>query len=120
MGSTLIKQAQLVTMNDRNEVLTGDLLIENDRIAGIGPEIKTAADRVIDGRGKVVLPGFVQTHIHGSARSDSYGCTQGSSYSDNRRSQGVGDGHGNREFGAGEKGGSSNDGFERFPFLSFL
>jgi 5-methylthioadenosine/S-adenosylhomocysteine deaminase len=64
MTTTLIKNACIVTMNANNDVFTGDLLIENDRIARLGPKLDELADTVIDAGGKVLLPGFVQTHIH--------------------------------------------------------
>lgn len=64
MGSILIQRAQIVTMNAEEEVFMGDVLIENQVIKEIGPHIEAQADRVIDARGKVLLPGFVQTHIH--------------------------------------------------------
>lgn len=52
-------------MNRENEVIHGDLLIANDRIVKIGKNIQaTEVDKMIDGSGKTVIPGFVQTHIH--------------------------------------------------------
>ncbi len=41
-----------------------DLLIENGRIARIGKDLKAEADRIIDGRGRVVIPGLVNSHHH--------------------------------------------------------
>ena len=41
-----------------------DLLIRDNRIAEIGPELSQPADRVIDCRGCVVIPGLVNTHHH--------------------------------------------------------
>ncbi|GGN90765.1 5'-deoxyadenosine deaminase [Saccharibacillus kuerlensis] len=65
MGTLLIQGAQIVTMNDKQNVFTGDLLIKDDRIVGIGEDLSSeGADRVIDARGKVLLPGFIQTHVH--------------------------------------------------------
>ncbi|GAE34257.1 5'-deoxyadenosine deaminase [Halalkalibacter akibai] len=65
MTKILIKQAEIVTMNKNNDILVGDLYIVDDRIAAIGPELTIPeVDKIIDGKGKVVLPGFVQTHIH--------------------------------------------------------
>lgn len=64
MGTILIKGAQIVTMNPNEDVLVGDLLIENNRIKEIAANIDFKADHVIDGRGKALLPGFIQTHIH--------------------------------------------------------
>ncbi|MEI7027117.1 5'-deoxyadenosine deaminase [Paenibacillus sp. y28] len=62
--SILIKHAQLVTMNAKDEVFTGDVWIEAGRIQAVAPELNAAADRVIDAGGKVLLPGFIQTHVH--------------------------------------------------------
>jgi 5-methylthioadenosine/S-adenosylhomocysteine deaminase len=46
-----------------------DILIEDDKIAAIGPDIgigleELAEARVIDARGRVVIPGLVDTHRH--------------------------------------------------------
>ncbi|MEY8749210.1 5'-deoxyadenosine deaminase [Alkalicoccobacillus gibsonii] len=65
MGSILIKQAELITMNKEEESFVGDLLIEGTTIKAIGSNLgEVKADKVIDGRGRTVIPGFVQTHIH--------------------------------------------------------
>ena len=64
MSTLLIKGAQIVTMNGNEDVFIGDLLIEGNKIKEIGKNIEVAADRVIDGKGKALLPGFIQTHIH--------------------------------------------------------
>jgi 5-methylthioadenosine/S-adenosylhomocysteine deaminase len=63
MKSILIKNGTLLTMDDENSIVRGDLLVRDGRIATIG-EIGQTADIVIDAAGCVVLPGFVQTHIH--------------------------------------------------------
>ncbi|MFC4776419.1 5'-deoxyadenosine deaminase [Paenibacillus sp. GCM10023252] len=64
MGRVLIRQAEIVTMNGDNEVLTGDVLIEGDRITQIGQGLDAEADKIVEARGQVLLPGFVQTHVH--------------------------------------------------------
>jgi 8-oxoguanine deaminase len=65
---TLLHHATLlVTMDDeRREIPDGAVLIENDAIAAVGPsgELDERADRTIDCRGMVVLPGLVNTHHH--------------------------------------------------------
>jgi 5-methylthioadenosine/S-adenosylhomocysteine deaminase len=61
----LIRGATILTMNDAFDVIEGDVLVRDGRIAQIGhvaPDV--AVDRTIDGRGSYLLPGFVQTHIH--------------------------------------------------------
>ena len=42
----------------------GDLLIEDGRIAAVGGEIAADDARVLDARGKVVIPGLVNAHTH--------------------------------------------------------
>lgn len=42
----------------------GSVLIENDLIVEVGPAGKDQADMVIDGEGKVLIPGLVNTHTH--------------------------------------------------------
>lgn len=61
--SLLIKGGTLVTMDERNSVMRGDLLVRDGLIAGVG-EAGAATDEVIDAAGCAVLPGFVQTHVH--------------------------------------------------------
>lgn len=64
MSSIMIKNAEIVTMNSKEEIFIGELFIENDRVAEIGPNLNHSADKVIDAAGKTVIPGFIQTHIH--------------------------------------------------------
>ena len=59
----LIKGGTLLTIDERNSIVRGDLLIRDGRIASVG-ETGATADVVIDAAGCAVLPGFVQTHIH--------------------------------------------------------
>ncbi|GAC1446562.1 MAG: 5'-deoxyadenosine deaminase [Pyrinomonadaceae bacterium] len=59
-----IKNGTLVTMDANDSIVTGDLLIKNQRIVRVGENETTKADVVIDAHNCVVLPGFVQTHIH--------------------------------------------------------
>ena len=40
-----------------------ELLIQNDKIESIGKKLK-AADKVIDCRGQLITPGFVDPHTH--------------------------------------------------------
>jgi len=76
MGQTVSKQlllnAHLITMDaERREFKDGAVLIVDDRIAGIGKSadlLVAAAPDVerIDLRGRIVIPGLINTHVHTS------------------------------------------------------
>ncbi|MDQ2921991.1 MAG: 5'-deoxyadenosine deaminase [Acidobacteriota bacterium] len=63
MNSILIKGGTILTMDERDSIVRGDLFIRDGRITSIGQTVETA-DITIDAAGCAVLPGFVQTHIH--------------------------------------------------------
>src|SRR5206468_8815154 len=56
--------ATVVTMNDRYDVVEGDVSIRDGRISAIARAIAEPHDIVIDARGGYALPGLIQTHIH--------------------------------------------------------
>ncbi|MGH9962629.1 MAG: amidohydrolase family protein, partial [Pyrinomonadaceae bacterium] len=60
--SILIKGGTIVTMDDHDSIVSGDLFISGGRIESIASG-EGGADVVIDAGGCVILPGFVQTHI---------------------------------------------------------
>lgn len=41
-----------------------DLRVEDEKIAEIGPSLPAGSSRVIDAAGKLVFPGFIDTHTH--------------------------------------------------------
>ena len=46
------------------DLVRGDVLIEGKRILAIGPSLSAGGAAVIDARGKIVMPGFIDTHHH--------------------------------------------------------
>lgn len=62
MKKILIKNGTLID-GSREKRYDADLLIEGDKIVKIG-EINEEVDRVIDATGKIVAPGFIDTHSH--------------------------------------------------------
>jgi 5-methylthioadenosine/S-adenosylhomocysteine deaminase len=64
----LIKNAFIITMNSNSQVfINGDILIEGDKIAAIGNVPSSIVDveaEIIDASGKIIMPGFVNTHVH--------------------------------------------------------
>ena len=66
---TLIRGATILAMDRTHgtEPFVGDLLIEGDRIVGIGQDVGDAVDAVvIEAAGKLVMPGLVNGHLHSS------------------------------------------------------
>ena len=63
--SALLRGGSLVTMDRRRRIVEGDLLIAAGRIAALGPRLRAPRGaEVIDCRGKAVIPGLVQAHVH--------------------------------------------------------
>ena len=42
----------------------GDVLVEGKKILAIGPNLRAGGADVIDARGRIVMPGFIDTHHH--------------------------------------------------------
>ncbi len=65
----LITDALIVTGERGSEPCVGDVLIDGDRIVHLGqvpPSAAAGAERTIDAAGRVLAPGFVDTHNHGA------------------------------------------------------
>lgn len=62
MTSTLIRNATVISLDSENRVFRGSVLVCDGVIESL--DYDGAADRVIEADGKVLIPGFVQTHIH--------------------------------------------------------
>jgi cytosine/adenosine deaminase-related metal-dependent hydrolase len=66
MAKTLIADALVLTMDDELGTLPrGDVLIDGQHIGAVGPDLPRDSDaEVVDGRDRIVMPGFVDTHRH--------------------------------------------------------
>ena len=64
MPSVLVRNATILTLNDRFDVIDGAVALRDGRIAALGPESGERFDTVIDAHGGYLLPGFIQTHVH--------------------------------------------------------
>jgi dihydroorotase len=63
MVAILIKGGKVV--DPGRFVGTGDVLIEQGKIAAVGPSLSAPAGAtIVDAQGQVVLPGFVDVHVH--------------------------------------------------------
>ena len=65
MTRTLIADAFVLTMDDELGALPrADVLLDGPRIEAVGSDLPRDVDEVIDGRDRIVMPGFVDTHRH--------------------------------------------------------
>lgn len=61
-GSLLIRDARIVTDGTISE---GDVFVRGERIEAVGGDLGARpADEVIDARGKLLLPGLIDDHVH--------------------------------------------------------
>ncbi len=61
----LLRGGTVLTMDDdHGDLPQGEVLIEDDRIAAVGTDLGVEDAEVIDTRGKIVIPGFIDTHRH--------------------------------------------------------
>lgn len=62
---TLVKNGVILSMDDAvGNFAVGDVLIEGSKISAVGASIEAEGAAVIDATGRIVMPGFVDTHHH--------------------------------------------------------
>ena len=67
--SYILADGWLITMNERREILeSASVCVEKDRIAAVGTrqqlQQRFPAAEVVDCKGRIVMPGMVNTHTH--------------------------------------------------------
>src|SRR5215510_15878989 len=61
----LLRNGYVITVDpDIGDLAGADVLIEDDRIAAVRPGIEAADAQIVDATGKIIIPGFVDTHRH--------------------------------------------------------
>lgn len=61
----VVRSATVLSMDEAvGEPGSADVLVRDGRIEAVGPGLPAAGAREIDGRGRILLPGFVDTHWH--------------------------------------------------------
>lgn len=61
----VLRGGTVVTCDASNSIVEGDVLIRDGRIVGVGVGLPTLAGaRTVDAAGCIVVPGFVQAHVH--------------------------------------------------------
>jgi 5-methylthioadenosine/S-adenosylhomocysteine deaminase len=62
---TVVRNAAVITLDpELGDLPRADVLIKDDVIEAIGPELGVEDAEVINGEGAIVIPGFVNTHLH--------------------------------------------------------
>ncbi len=65
MTRTLIRNGWVISMDPAiGEIPDCDVLIEDGRIAAVGPGLSPDDAEIIEARGRLVLPGLINAHIH--------------------------------------------------------
>ena len=66
-GTVVLRGARIVTMKGDEVIENGDVVVTDNRIAAVGASgtVRAPSDaRVIDVKGKTIIPGFVDIHAH--------------------------------------------------------
>ena len=62
---TILIQNVIIVDGDAKPAYRASVLIQNSKIIGIGAfETNAQVDQVIDGKGKILAPGFIDSHSH--------------------------------------------------------
>ena len=62
---TIIKNGMIISVDNKKDMYTyEDIVIEDDTIVYIGNSYKDKCDKVIDAKGKIVMPGLINCHTH--------------------------------------------------------
>jgi len=65
MHRLLVQNATVITMDrQQGDLRPGDVLIEGDRIAAVGPRIHAPDAEIFDGRAFILIPGLINAHMH--------------------------------------------------------
>ncbi len=64
-GNYIIRGANVLTMDEKlGDLATGDVHVRNGQIVAVAAKIEAGGAQVIDGRGMICMPGFIDTHWH--------------------------------------------------------
>lgn len=63
-GSIALTGARIVTLDNRKVIEQGTVVVKAGRIACVGDCSTAGVDRVVDARGKTVIPGWIDMHAH--------------------------------------------------------
>jgi Tol biopolymer transport system component len=63
-GTVAITGARILTMNNRQVINSGTIIVKGSRITCVGTCSTAGAEKVINASGKTIIPGFIDMHSH--------------------------------------------------------
>src|SRR5664279_1518314 len=64
-GEFVVRGAQVLSMDDTiGDLPSGDVHVRDGAIVAVGASVPAPGAQVIDGKGMICMPGFVDTHLH--------------------------------------------------------
>jgi hypothetical protein len=63
-GSVALTNARLITLDQRKVINSGTVVVKAGRISCVGSCSTAGVDKVVDAKGKTIVPGFVDMHAH--------------------------------------------------------
>ena len=64
-GELLIRGASVLTMDPNvPDLATGDVHVRDGAIVAVGQTLEAPSAEVVDGKGMICMPGFIDTHFH--------------------------------------------------------
>src|SRR5690242_1005914 len=64
-GNFVLRGGYVITMDGTlGDIPVGDVHVRDGAIAAIAPSVAAPDAEVIDAQGKIVMPGFIETHSH--------------------------------------------------------
>ena len=61
----IIRGGHVMSMDPKvGDFVSADVLVDGQRIVAVGPNLRASGASEIDARGKIVMPGFIDTHHH--------------------------------------------------------
>ena len=64
-GDFVVRNAYLVTMDPKlGDIPNGDVHVRDGALVAVGPNLAAAGAEEVDGRNRIAMPGFVDTHFH--------------------------------------------------------
>jgi len=80
-GKIAITNARIITMKGDEVIENGTIVIENNKIIAVGTKVSVPSDaKLIDGKGKTIMPGIIDVHAHLRASYDGVSPQQDWSY----------------------------------------